>query len=137
MPPYMPERGGHLALYNHIDIALDTFPYNGTTTTCEALWMGVPVVTWRGQRHASRVGASLLDAVGLGELVAPSVEVYIALARSLAVQPERLARLSHSLRRRLEASPLLDARGLAQALEAAYRAMWRRWCRGEPGGGTR
>jgi len=126
---YMPERGGHLALYNGIDIALDTFPYNGTTTTCEALWMGVPVVTWRGDRHAGRVGASLLAAVGLDELVAPSLEAYVGLARDLAGEPERLAALSRSLRERLKASQLLDARGLARALEAAYREMWQRWCR--------
>lgn len=129
---YLPERGGHLALYNRIDIALDTFPYNGTTTTCEALWMGVPVVTWRGDRHAGRVGASLLAAVGLDELVAPSLEAYVALARDLAGEPERLAALSRSLRERLKASPLVDARGLARVLEAAYREMWQLWCRDQP-----
>jgi protein O-GlcNAc transferase len=128
---YLPERGGHLSLYNRIDIALDTFPYNGTTTTCEALWMGVPVVTWRGDRHAGRVGASLLAAVGLDELVAPSLEAYVALARHLAADLARLAAVSRSLRGRLKASPLLDARSLARALEAAYREMWQRWCRGE------
>ena len=109
---YVQERGGHLGLYNRIDIALDTFPYNGTTTTCEALWMGVPVVTFRGERHAARVGASLLDAVGLDELVAPSVEAYVALARDLAAQPERLAAISRSLRGRL---PGLAAIGCAGA----------------------
>jgi protein O-GlcNAc transferase len=129
---YLPERGGHLALYNRIDIALDTFPYNGTTTTCEALWMGVPVVSVRGDCHASRVGASLLAAVGLDELVAPSLEAYVALARDLAADPARLAAISRSLRGRLEASPLLDARSLARALEAAYREMWQRWCRDQP-----
>ena len=125
---YVPDKGGHLGLYNRIDIALDTFPYNGTTTTCEALWMGVPVVTWRGDRHAGRVGASLLAVVGLDELVAPSVESYVALAQDLAAQPERLAAISRSLRGRLEGSPLLDARGLARAVEDAYREMWQRWC---------
>ena len=129
---YVPDKRGHLGLYHRIDIALDTFPYNGTTTTCEALWMGVPVVTWRGDRHAGRVGASLLAAVGLDELVAPSVEGYVALAQELAGQPERLAAMSGALRGRLAASPLLDAAGLARAVEAAYREMWRRWCAGEP-----
>jgi protein O-GlcNAc transferase len=128
---YVPDKGGHLGLYSRIDIALDTFPYNGTTTTCEALWMGVPVTTWRGDRHAGRVGASLLAAVGLDELVAPSLEAYVALARDLAADPARLAALSRSLRGRLKASPLLDAHSLARALEAAYREMWQRWCRGE------
>jgi predicted O-linked N-acetylglucosamine transferase (SPINDLY family) len=130
LPPAA-EAQEHLAVYNEIDLALDPFPYNGTTTTCEALWMGVPVVTWRGDSHAGRVGASLLAAVGLDELVAPSLEAYIALARDLAADPARLAAVSRSLRERLEASPLLDARSLARALEAAYREMWQRWCRGE------
>ena len=94
--------------------------------------MGVPVVTWRGDSHAGRVGASLLAAVGLDELVAPSLEAYIALARDLAADPARLAAVSRSLRGRLKASPLLDARSLARALEAAYREMWQRWCRGQP-----
>jgi predicted O-linked N-acetylglucosamine transferase (SPINDLY family) len=129
---YVPDKGGHLGLYNRIDIALDTFPYNGTTTTCEALWMGVPVVTWRGECHAGRVGASLLAAVGLDELVAPSLEAYVALARYLAADFARLAAISRSLRGRLEASPLLDARSLARAVEAAYREMWQRWCRNGP-----
>src|SRR5678815_3324539 len=83
----LPPTGGrreHLATYARIDIALDTFPYNGTTTTCEALWMGVPVVTVAGDRHASRVGASLLSAAGLGELVGGSVDEYITIAAGLA-----------------------------------------------------
>jgi protein O-GlcNAc transferase len=99
--------------------------------------MGVPVVTFRGQCHAARVGASLLDAVGLDELVAPSLEAYVALARDLAAQPERLAAISRSLRGRLESSPLLDARGLARAVEDAYREMWQRWCGDDPQDGSR
>src|SRR5206468_1934091 len=72
----------HLARYNDIDIALDTFPYNGTTTTCEALWMGVPVVTCAGQTHVSRVGASLLNAIGLSDLVAENEQDWLQLANS-------------------------------------------------------
>jgi predicted O-linked N-acetylglucosamine transferase (SPINDLY family) len=118
----------HLALYNRIDIALDPFPYNGTTTTCEALWMGVPVVTLRGDRHAGRVGASLLTQVGLSDLIADSVETYIETAAALAGDPARLADLRQSLRPRMAASPLCDGPAFARKVEAAYRTMWQRWC---------
>jgi protein O-GlcNAc transferase len=130
--PNIPDRGGHLALYNLVDIALDTFPFNGTTTTCEALWMGVPVIALNGDRHVARTGASLLGAVGLGDLVANSVTDYVALARELAGQPQRVAAVSRSLRERMQGSPLCDARGLARALEAAFRDMWQRWCASAP-----
>jgi predicted O-linked N-acetylglucosamine transferase (SPINDLY family) len=118
----------HLALYDRIDIALDPFPYNGTTTTCEALWMGVPVVTLRGDRHAGRVGASLLTQIGLTDLIADSVEAYVETAAALADDPARLAELGQSLRPRMAASPLCDATAFARKIEAAYRTMWQRWC---------
>jgi protein O-GlcNAc transferase len=118
----------HLALYDRIDIALDPFPYNGTTTTCQALWMGVPVVALRGDRHASRVGASLLTQIGLPDLIADSVEGYVETAVALAGNPARLADLRHSLRPRMAASPLCDAAGFARKIEHAYRTMWQRWC---------
>ena len=124
---WLPERE-HLALYDRVDIALDPFPYNGTTTTCEALWMGVPVVTLRGDRHAGRVGASLLTQIGLSDLIADSTEAYMETAVALAGDLARLADLRQSLRPRMAASPLCDAPAFARKVEAAYRTMWRRWC---------
>ncbi len=120
----------HLALYSGIDVGLDPFPYNGTTTTCDALWMGVPVVVLQGDRHAGRVGASLMHQVGLTELVARDSEGYVALARALAGDREKLAALRGSLRERVRQSPLMDLTAFAHALEQAYREMWVAWCRG-------
>jgi protein O-GlcNAc transferase len=120
----------HYDTFNRIDIALDTVPYNGTTTTCEALWMGVPVVALAGDRHASRVGVSILNAAGLSELIAPTPDAYIAIARGLASDLDSLAALRASLRTRLAPSALLDARRVARALEQAYRSAWRNWCNG-------
>jgi protein O-GlcNAc transferase len=120
----------HLALYNRIDVALDTFPYNGTTTTCEALWMGVPVVTMAGDRHAARVGPSLMRAVGADEFVAPSREGYVALAASLAGDTARRTELRRGLRERVRGSTLCDGASFVSALEAEYRGMWRAWCAG-------
>ena len=125
---FLPSAGDHFGLYHRIDIALDTFPYNGTTTTCEALWMGVPVVTLAGRTHAARVGVSILTGMGLSGLVADSAEDFVARAAALAGDLSRLAALRGALRSRMAGSPLLDARGFAGRLETAYRTMWRRWC---------
>jgi protein O-GlcNAc transferase len=118
----------HLDTYNRIDIALDTFPYNGTTTTCEALWMGVPVVTLAGNVHASRVGKSLLTNVGLSELVASTPEEYISVVVHLAGDLERLRILRKGLRDRMAHSPLMDARRFVANLENCYRQMWEQRC---------
>jgi protein O-GlcNAc transferase len=118
----------HLEFYNRVDVALDTYPYHGTTTTCEALWMGVPVVTLAGSTHVSRVGVSLLTTVGLPEMIAQSAEEYISIAAGLAGDLPRLAELRRTLRARMRASPLMDAPRFARDIEAAYREMWRNWC---------
>jgi predicted O-linked N-acetylglucosamine transferase (SPINDLY family) len=118
----------HLTRYHDIDIALDTFPYNGTTTTCEALWMGVPVVSIAGTLHEARVGASLLGAVGLDEWVTNDVEQYIERASSFAKHPEILAELRRGLRQRMIDSPLRDEQGMARHFESALRSAWRDWC---------
>jgi predicted O-linked N-acetylglucosamine transferase (SPINDLY family) len=118
----------HLTRYNQIAIALDPFPYHGTTTTCEALWMGVPVITLAGQTHVSRVGVSLLTNVGLPELIAESPEDYIRIAVELANDLPRLQELRSTLRQRMEQSPLMDAPKFARNIEAAYRQMWHNWC---------
>ncbi len=117
----------HLALYRRIDIALDCFPYNGTTTSCEALWMGVPMIGLLGDRHAARVGASLMSRIGLSELVARDAADYVEIAARLASDRERLASLRAGMRDRLRASPLCDGPGFARRVEDAYRGMWRRW----------
>lgn len=128
----IPEVAGHLALYNQVDIALDPFPYNGTTTTCEALWMGVPVVTLAGDHHCARVGANLLARIGLEELVAESADAYVQKAVAMAQDLPRLAQLRAELRGRMQHSPLCDAMGFTRTLEAAYRDMWRNWCATKP-----
>jgi protein O-GlcNAc transferase len=117
----------HLELYSKVDLALDTFPYHGTATTCEALWMGVPVVTLAGSRHVSRVGVSLLTNVGLSEFIAPSPDQYVNLAVRAAADPAALAKLRAGLRQMMRQSPLLGGRQFARDVESAYRRVWRKW----------
>jgi predicted O-linked N-acetylglucosamine transferase (SPINDLY family) len=109
----------HLALYHRVDVALDTFPYNGATTTCEALWMGVPVVTLAGRTHVARVGASLLTHLGEPGWIAHDSHAYLAIARALATDGARLSELRATLREKMRASPLCDAPRFTRALETA------------------
>jgi predicted O-linked N-acetylglucosamine transferase (SPINDLY family) len=122
--PSVASTAGHLQMYSEVDIALDPFPYNGTTTTCEALWMGVPVVSLSGDTHAARVGDSISSGVGLGELVAGSLDRYAEIAVALAGDAVRRASLRSGMRQRLRNSPLLDAKLITRDIEAAYRTMW-------------
>ncbi|MDZ7639338.1 MAG: tetratricopeptide repeat protein [Bryobacterales bacterium] len=125
-----PSLAEHLSQYNDVDIALDTFPYNGTTTTCEALWMGVPVVTLAGERHASRVGASLLEALGRPAWVAHTQSGFVDACVRLAADPTSRLALRHSLRDELLASRLMDEPGFVGQLEAFYLKAWNELCAG-------
>ncbi|UCD65304.1 MAG: tetratricopeptide repeat protein [Deltaproteobacteria bacterium] len=124
----LPQKEDHLKLYNRIDIGLDPFPYNGTTTTCEALWMGVPVITISGNRHSGRVGADILQRIGLKELVAASVEEYVSIARTLADDRKRLQEMRSRLRDFLQESELMDRQQFTKTLEATYEKFWSQWC---------
>ena len=125
-----PERDifDHLECYRNVDIALDPFPYGGTTTTCEALWMGRPVITLAGDRHASRVGASLLGAIGRPEWVAQGPDAFVRIASELARNRAILREESAGLRQRLAESPIFDHAGQARRFGDALRSCWRHWC---------
>jgi len=121
------KRADHLWLYGQIDIALDPFPFNGATTTFEALAMGVPVVALKGTRFAGRVAASILHQAKCDELAADTPTDYVAIARDLAGDIDHLADLRAKLRGRLRASALCDGPAYARTVEAAYRGLWRDW----------
>jgi len=119
---------GFLKAYDRVDVALDTFPYNGGTTTTEAIWQGVPVITFVGDRWASRTSASILRAGGLGEFVANDLEGYVSLATRWANSPEeklRLAKLRANMRKHLRDSSLCDTRAFAREMEGIYRICWK------------
>jgi protein O-GlcNAc transferase len=118
----------YLELLERSDMTLDPFPFNGGTTTCHSLWMGAPVVTLAGDRHASRMGLSMMTAIGLPEFVAYTPEQYIQIATMFAKDLPRLGAIRAGMRQRLNDSPLLDAKTYTRNLESAYRAVWRRWC---------
>lgn len=121
----------HMQAYSLMDISLDTFPYAGTTTTCESLYMGVPCVTMAGSVHAHNVGVSLLTKVGLGRLVAKTEDEYVRLALDLASDVGVLQELRMSLRELMIKSPVCDGESFTRGLESAYRTMWRRYCDGD------
>ena len=121
-------RPQYLELYHRIDIGLDTFPYTGHTTSLDAFWMGVPVVTLVGQTVVGRAGLSQLRNLGLPELTAQTPEQYVRIAVELAGDLPRLRDLRATLRDRLQSSPLMNAPRFARNVEAAYRDMWQRWC---------
>ena len=122
-------RSEYLQLYQRIDLALDPFPYNGMTTTCDALWMGAPVLTVPGATPSSRAGLSLLSSIGLAQFAPSSEEDGVRLAAELAADLPRLAELRATMRPRMLASPLMDAPRFAQIVEGAYRELWQRWCK--------
>ena len=113
-----------LGQYADIDIALDPFPFTGGLTSCEALWMGVPVVTWPQSRAVSRQTFALLNAIGLAELAADSADSYVHIAQSLASNPARLTALRSGLRARMQSSPLMDVAGFTRQLESTLRGLY-------------
>jgi predicted O-linked N-acetylglucosamine transferase (SPINDLY family) len=122
----------YLKLYHRIDLGLDSFPYNGHTTSLDSFWMGVPVVTLVGQTAGSRAGWSQLSNLGLTELAGHTAEQFVRIAAALAKDLPRLQDLRCTLRRRMEQSPLTDAPNFARGVEAAYRRMWRDWSEAMP-----
>ena len=123
----------YLATYGRIDIGLDPFSWSGGITTCDALWMGVPVVSLAGNRAVARGGLSILSNVGLEDLVARSMDDYVRIAAELAADPNRLTKLRESLRKRMQSSPLMNPAAFARSVEDAYRRMWRKWCEDSTG----
>ncbi len=121
----------HLQTYSRMDIALDTYPYHGATTTCEALWMGVPTISLVGQCHASRVGLSILTRVGLEFFAAKTPDEYVAKAIALAKNTPALAQIRRTMRARIATSGLCHAKAFATQIETAYRKMWHKWCKSQ------
>ena len=121
---FIPDMDLHLALYNKIDIGLDPFPFNGATTTCEALWMGVPIITLEGKRHAGRVGASILTSIGLNNFIAKNKKEYIDLAVELAEDGHYLKSLRSQLRQRMVTSSLCNNKLFASKFEKVLQDIW-------------
>lgn len=126
--PQLVDLAKHFAYYGNIDLGLDTYTYNGTTTTCEAMWMNVPVVTMMGDMHISRVGASLLTNVGLPNLIAHTEEEFVKIAAGYAQNRDSLVALRKGLRSRLQNSPVMNGKQFARDFEGALRTIWKKWC---------
>ncbi len=120
--------GAYFQTYEQLDVALDPFPFGGGTTTCDALWMGAPVLTLAGNRPVGRGGVSILSNIGLTDWIAQSVDEYVRLAVDKAANLPELAGLRASLRDRMRQSPLMNAVNFARNVETAYRTIWRKWC---------
>jgi predicted O-linked N-acetylglucosamine transferase (SPINDLY family) len=118
----------HFEMYNRVDVAFDAYPYHGTTTTCEALWMGVPVISLAGKTHVSRVGTSLLHHAGLEELIAQDSSEYVRIAGNWAGDADRRNEFRRTIRERTRASKVMDAKDYAHSFEQAYRQMWEQYC---------
>lgn len=136
--PLMPDTKAHLEVYNSVDVSLDAFPYAGTTTTCESLYMGVPCVTLTGSCHAHNVGASLLKAAGLSDWIANTEDAYVGIATAAAADLGRLEETRGTLRQQLLSSQLCDAPSFVRKLEDAFEWMTnklssRRECAAEDG----
>ena len=121
------DKNEHLEFYNKIDICLDTFCFNGATTTCEALWMGVPVITLLGDRHVGRVGASILTNIGLTDFIAQDIDDYVALASKMSNRPEYLKEIRQRLRKQMLSSPLCNGQSFARDVEDSYKDMWKKY----------
>ena len=126
--PFSPSRYEHLEMYHHIDIALDPFPYSGHTTTCEALWMGVPVIILSGSTHFSRMAVSLMTTASCPEWITHSKEEYIEKAIQLAYDQALLVQIKQTLRETVRNSPLCDGRNYIKQVEKQYRNIWQQWC---------
>jgi protein O-GlcNAc transferase len=122
------KRSNQYVLYNKIDLALDPFPFNGGTTTLDALWMGTPVIALAGEYFTARMGVTILNNVGVPELIAEDEAAYVDLAVRLATDPSQLRAVRDGLRQKMAASRMMDFAAFARDMEAAYRGMWRRWC---------
>ncbi len=128
MTPFTMTTEEHLACYSHLDLSLDTFPYNGTTTTCESLWMGVPVIGFLGNRHAARVTASILTRLKLDSLIGKDKDECVEIAVHLAGRPELLEVLRFGLREKMRNSSICNGITFCAELGEAYRQMWKKWC---------
>jgi protein O-GlcNAc transferase len=129
-------RADYLKTYHQIDVCLDPLPYNGITTTCDALWMGVPVISLSGRTAAGRAGFSVLTAAGFPQWAAKTPDEFVRIATDLCADPSELAKIRRSLRTRIQDSPLMDAKRFARNVESAYRQVWRKWCGAPSDGGV-